>query len=252
MANLPKIQVKNLFLGTMGWSYDFWPIYQGLTSSEYLSRYSEHFNSVEINSSFYRIPRKRTVERWFEDTPENFKFTAKFPRSISHAPKLVYESGKLDAFFKNIESLLKKKGPLLIQFPPKFKANNLESFIDLLNILPKRNRYAVEFRNQSWFNEETYKILRKYEVSLVQIQHPWQPTSKEITTNFVYIRWEGNRKSVNGEKGIIEIDRSEDNKKWAKLISEYLELSLEVYGFFSKFYSGYPPADINQILTMID
>ena len=90
--------MKQVYLGAMGWSYNFWPIYENASSNEYLQSYSNHFNSVEINSTFYGIPRKSSVEKWRDQTPEGFVFSVKIPRSISHSSSLNYDPEKLDAF----------------------------------------------------------------------------------------------------------------------------------------------------------
>ena len=88
-------------------------------------------------------------------------------------------------------------------------------------------------------------------MALVQVEHPRLPTATELTADHVYIRWEGDRKKVTGEKGLVEIDREEDNRRWANRIHELLESGHNVYGYFSKFYSGYPPADIWQVTDML-
>ena len=243
----------SLFLGAMGWSYKFWSeIYpKGSKSADYLTHYSKHFKSVEINSSFYRIPSRKTIENWRSLVPQDFRFTAKFPQSISHSPELKYEPGKLEAFFNNIGQLEEKLGALVLQLPPRLKVENLPALRDLLTVLPDEFSYAVEFRNRGWFSEEVFKLLRENHVALVQVEHPRLPTTTELTADHIYIRWEGDRKVVSGEKGDVELDRSEDNRRWARQINELLDSGHEVFGYFSKFYSGYPPADIWQITDML-
>jgi uncharacterized protein YecE (DUF72 family) len=241
------------YLGAMGWSYKFWPeIYpKSAKSTDYLAHYSKHFDSVEINSSFYRIPSRKTVLNWSSLVPSNFCFTAKFPQSISHSPKLEFEHGKLEAFLNNIGLLGEKLGVLLLQLPPRLKIDHLPAFQDLLSVLPDDFKFAVEFRNNDWFTEDIYKILRENDVTLVQVENPKLLTVTELTSDHVYIRWEGDRKMVNGEKGIVELDRRENNIRWANHIGKLLEDYHDVYGYFSKFYSGYPPTDIRQITDMI-
>jgi uncharacterized protein YecE (DUF72 family) len=239
------IQKKvGLYMGSMGWSYKFWPIYSGLKPNEFLRKYANHFNSVEINSSFYRIPNRKVIENWFSQVPDNFRFSAKFPQSISHSPKLKYNEGKMDAFIRNISTLGDKLGPLLLQLPPSFHSNELKNLREFLSTLPTDLTYAVEFRNQDWFNYETYELLKENNIALVQVEHQKKPKRFELTTDFVYIRWEGNRKIVNGDKGIIEVDRKQNITEWYPKIMNYLENKMNVYGYFSKFYSGYPVNDI--------
>jgi uncharacterized protein YecE (DUF72 family) len=231
----------------MGWSYKFWPLYNGLKPNEFLRTYAKHFNSVEINSSFYRIPNRKVIENWISQVPDNFRFTAKFPQSISHSPKLNYDEGKLDAFIRNISTLKDKLGPLLLQLPPSFHSTEIKFLTEFLSILPTDLTYAVEFRNQDWFNHETYELLRENDIALVQVEHPKRQQTDELTTDFVYIRWEGNRKIVNGDKGLVEIDKKKNITDWYSKIMNYLKNEMEIYGYFSKFYSGYPVNDIKMI-----
>jgi uncharacterized protein YecE (DUF72 family) len=241
-----------LYVGTMGWSYGFWKIYpKGMKSTDYLKEYSKYFNSVEINNSFYRIPREKTVKGWVNQVPDNFIFTTKFPQSISHKPNLKYEQEKLNSFLNNIKYLGKKKGPLLIQFPPKFKPDKITLLETLLQKLPNDNKYACEFRHKDWFNQNTYKMLKQYKIALVQVVHPWLEPIHEITSDFIYIRFEGNRKKVNGGKGESELDKTEEIQKWSSLIKDYLNKGLNVYAYFSKYFSGYPPSDVKNLKKRI-
>lgn len=239
-----------LCLGSMGWSYGFWELYEGLKPEEYLGEYSRRFNSVEINSTFYRIPRRETVESWEAAVPECFVFSAKFPRSISHSPGLRYPEGKLDAFISNVGHLGPKLGPLLLQLPPRFKPDEAPSLIEFLSTLPKRHRYAVEFRDRAWMKEGSLEPFEERGVCVVQQEHPWLPAIDWVTADYVYIRLEGDRRKVSGEKGVAERDTSERNRHWAHRIAEYLE-DFDVYCYVSKYFSGYPPLDVDQIKRIL-
>jgi uncharacterized protein YecE (DUF72 family) len=238
--------MESVYLGAMGWSYNFWPLYNDITSSEYLRRYSESFNSVEVNSTFYRIPRKLSVENWRDQTPDNFKFSVKIPLSISHSSSLLYDPEKLDVFLDHIKPFGKKLGPLLLQLPPKLTSEHVNQ-LDVLLTQINRHMTAVEFRHRSWFNSYTYDLLREHDVALVYVEHPWQPSEEVETSSFTYVRLEGDRKKVNGEKGVTELDRSTDNARWTRKIQKYTAQSRATYLYVSKYYSGYPPVDINQI-----
>jgi len=239
-----------LYLGSMGWSYGFWDLYEGLKPKEYLGEYSRHFNSVEINSTFYRIPRKETVESWAAAVPEGFVFSAKFPRSISHSPGLRFPEGKLDAFMSSIGLLGSRLGPLLLQLPPRFKPDEALTIIEFLSTLPAHHRYAVEFRDRAWMNEGSLDAFAEQGVCIVQQEHPWLPIIDRVTAGYVYIRLEGDRRKVSGEKGVAERDASDRNGFWAQRIEAYLE-GMDVYGYVSKYYSGYPPLDLDQIRRMV-
>jgi uncharacterized protein YecE (DUF72 family) len=131
--------VQRARIGTMGWSYDFWvgSLYPTRTkSNDYLAEYSKHFDTVEADSTFYRVPSKNTVRNWKERATDGFVFAAKFPRAITHGRSLMGEEGKLDAFMSNISLLGEKLGPLLIQLPPSFKPKEYEILKEFLAALP--------------------------------------------------------------------------------------------------------------------
>ena len=242
--------MENVYLGSMGWSYNFWPLYEGVKPSDYLSKYSEYFNSVEVNSTFYRIPRKSTVKNWVEQTPEDFIFTVKLPQSISHSPALRYDTEKLNIFLDNIKPLNKKLGAILVQLPPYLsseESNQLEILLEKL----KDYLVAVEIRNEGWFKEPVYNMLKDFKASLVYVEHPTRMTVEIQTGNFNYIRLEGDRKKINGERGVSEVDRKENNIFWANKILKQVNEGRQTFLYVSKYYSGYPPADIMQIKSVL-
>ena len=243
--------MEQVYLGTMGWSYKFWKIYEETKPSEFLPQYSKHFNSVEVNSTFYRIPRKTSVEKWRSQTPPNFRFSVKIPQSISHSFKLNFNPEKLDVFVEHIKPFGKKLGPLLVQFPPRLKPENTPQLEVLLNQLEDYTS-AIEFRHKDWFQEKSYKLLREHNASLVYVEHPWQHSEEIETSDFIYIRLEGDRKKVSGELGKMELNRIIDNDIWAEKIAQQSQRNRTIYLYVSKYYSGYPPADIQQITAKLD
>ena len=240
--------IKSAYIGAMGWSYKQWEgkLYpKELEPDGYLNEYSQHINSVELNNTFYRIPSIKTVENWKKQTPYDFIFTSKFPRSISHNRTLGGDQEKLEVFLHNISHLENKLGPLLLQLPPNSKVD-AEGLTAFLSKLPDNYRYAIEFRHKSWFIPPIYEVLRDRNAALVIVDHPWLPELDELTSDFTYIRWQGDRKRVKGDHGVVEVDRKENNQRWANKIKVFLE-SVQVYGYFSKHYSGYPPQDIEDL-----
>jgi uncharacterized protein YecE (DUF72 family) len=243
--------MTKLHIGTMGWSYEFWKgdFYpEGTKAEEFLSVYAKHFDTVEANSTFYRIPYKETVENWRDRTPEGFIFSAKFPRKITHIKKLQDCQEELDVFIEHLSLLGDKLGPLLLQFSPQFKPESINILEDFLPHLPEGYRYAIEVRNKKWLEERFYSLLREHGIALVLMDHPWMPDMDTITADFTYIRWEGDRKKVKGDLGKIERDMSRDIKEWSGKVKGFLDDSVEVYGYFSKNYSGYPPGDVQRLL----
>ena len=242
------------WIGTMGWSYEHWVgnFYpSGATSGDLLTEYAKHFDNVEVNSTFYRVPYKSTVEDWKEKTPEGFIFAAKIPRAVTHGVELGDDWEKMEVFIENISLLGDKLGPLLIQLPPKYKPDRVENLGDFLASLPRGHRYAVEFRDRGWLDASVYERLEEYGVALVLVDHPWIPEAEVVTADFTYIRWQGDRKLVGGESGKVERDRSSDNERWAERIAKFLDESINVYGYFSKFYSGHPPTDAKLLLECL-
>jgi uncharacterized protein YecE (DUF72 family) len=109
----------------------------------------------------------------------------------------------------------------------------------------------VEVRNKKWLDERFYDMLRDNGVALALIDHPWMPEMNTITADFTYIRWEGDRNKINGISGKVERDRSNDINDWALKIKGFIENSVEVFGYFSKTYSGYPPGDVRMLLDIL-
>ncbi|MCW3995893.1 MAG: DUF72 domain-containing protein [Candidatus Bathyarchaeota archaeon] len=242
--------MPNLRLGTIGWSYSFWKgnFYPTkIAPKDYLAYYSTQFNTVEVDSTFYRIPTQQTVTNWKQQTPGGFVFSLKFPQIITHVKMLKDCQDETDAFLNRVGLLKEKLGPLLLQFPPSFAANHWGDFEAYLHWLPKESRYVVEVRNKTWLNPEFLRLLRDIKVALAWTDSPLMAKIREVTADFLYIRWEGDRRRVKGTLGRIEVERQADLKAWAQKIKPYLNGQMEVYGYFDKYYSGYPPSDIKML-----
>jgi len=246
--------MNKLYIGTMGWSYDFWigKLYpEGTASKDFLSEYSKHFNTVEIDSTFYRIPSKETVLKWKRQTPEGFLFSAKFPRIITHVKMLQECEDEVRVFIERISQLQNKLGPLLLQFPSAFKPEHIHLLRDFLPKLPKNHRFVIEVRNRKLLEDRFYSVLRENSVALALVDSPFMPSVEVMPTDFVYLRWEGDRRKVKGLQGQVEIDRTSSIEEWAKRIKALLDTSRDVFGYFSKYYSGYPSNDADQLLSFI-
>jgi len=245
--------MEKIHIGTMGWSYDFWVgNFYPERSDNLLTEYAKNFDTVEINNTFYRIPSKDTVINWKEETPDDFIFSAKFPRKITHIKKLQDCKEELEVFIDHISLLGDKLGPMLLQLPWDFKPENSEVLKDFLSVLPEGYRFAVEVRNKKWLEERFYGMLRDHGAALVLIDHPWMPEMNTITADFTYIRWEGDRKKVNGRLGKVERERSKEIMDWAGKVKGFMGDQVEVFGYFSKYYSGYPPGDVKMLLGAIN
>jgi len=246
--------MDKLHIGTMGWSYDFWVgnFYpEGLAREKFLSEYSKHFNTVEVDRTFYGLPFKETILKWKDQIPEDFIFSVKFPRLITHEKMLKNCEEDVKRFIARISLLQGKLGPLLVQLPSKFKPDNIPQLEDFLTKLPKGFHFVVELRNKKLLQDEVYVILKKNGVALALVDHPFMPDIEQITADFVYVRFEGDRRKVKGTLGRVEIDKTNDVRRWAEKIRKFLDHSAEVFGYFSKYYSGNPPTDAKQLLGFL-
>jgi uncharacterized protein YecE (DUF72 family) len=245
--------LQKLHLGTIGWSYNFWKgkFYpNNEIPKDYLKYYSTQFNSVEVDNTFYRIPSQPAVANWKLQTPENFLFSLKFPQMITHVKMLKKCEYETDVFLDRARLLGDKLGVLLLQFPPNFGIEHQPDLEAYLEKLPKEIRFAVEVRNKSFLNQTFYSVLETNRVALVWADNLLMSGISKITANFLYFRWEGNRKKVNGTLGKIEIDRIGDLEVEAKRMQLFLS-KMDVFGYFGKYYSGYPPSDVINIQSFL-
>jgi len=246
--------MRNVHVGTMGWSYDFWKgsFYpENLDSSKFLAYYSSKFDTVEVDYTFYRIPRKETVTSWKEQTPKGFVFSLKFPRVITHFNMLKDCEEETRVFLERAELLQEKLGALLLQFPFSFRAERVPLLKEFLENLPKKHRYVVEVRNKQLLNENLYSLLKDNHVALAWVDSVSMRLTTEVTSNFLYARWEGDRKKVNGTLGKTEIDRTKNTNQWTKKLKPFINMQTEVFGYFSKYYSGNPTGDAQFFVNSI-
>jgi uncharacterized protein YecE (DUF72 family) len=179
-----------IWFGTSGFSYKEWkPIFypKELSDKQFLQYYSSRLNSVEIDYTFYRMPTAKTLEGWKAATPENFRFTLKASQQITHWQRLKVPSDALDYWLSVVPGLESRLGMVLYQLPPFFKCDvqKLETF---LSVLPRGIRSALEFRHESWFIEDIYRLLKKHDVALCIHDADDHTTPMELTSSFTYIR----------------------------------------------------------------
>ena len=237
----------------MGWSYSFWVnnFYSTTTKpDDFLTEYSKYFDTVEVNSSFYRVPSVSVLEKWKTQTPDSFLFSIKAPKKITHGNfgKEAYDY--LDYFLENVATLGSKLGTLLFQFPPNFKFDSLSLLKNLVSTLSNNYRYVIEVRNASWGKDIFYELLKENNISLVFTDARWFDKLEKVTADLVYFRWEGNRKQVIGTKGIVEKDKTGEIQNLADKIRS-LSNEVEVFGYFSKYFSGHPPTDVKKLLEFL-
>ncbi|MGA9167728.1 MAG: DUF72 domain-containing protein [Nitrososphaeraceae archaeon] len=250
-------------IGCSGWSYSSWkgPFYPpNLENSDWLRFYSQIFDYVEIDSSFYSIPDQFIVKNWFKKTPENFGFTAKFPKTVTHDKYLVEVEEEVELFLENMQPLRDKTLALLIQLPPSMEIMpGLEGLRNLLPLLDNRFRYAVEVRHHSWFQDLAYNFFADNDICLVWSQLAKLRTPPIVTTDFLYVRFIGDRSIDEKEFGQIQKDRVLEMKKWANQIRKVdtgmgkgrgKEVSLAMIAA-NNHYAGFGPGTVNIFRNMV-
>jgi uncharacterized protein YecE (DUF72 family) len=231
--------LPGIFLGTSSftaasWQGSFYPI--GMRSKNFLRYYASHFQTVEIDSTFYGTPAPSTVTSWNEKTPGDFIFAVKVPQVITHEKVLVDCEPEFDEFIERMHLLGDKLGPMLLQFPkfdkwvlksPDEFRGRLQSFFKRAEDL-KAGRFAVEVRNKDWLDARLTDLLREHNVALALtdtsfMPRPWELKQKFdlVTADFAYVRWLGDRKGIEKQTTTWDrtvIDRTSDLKNW-KLFS---------------------------------
>jgi uncharacterized protein YecE (DUF72 family) len=226
-----------VLVGTSGYSYKEWKgsFYpEDLPAAKMLSFYSERFDTVEINNTFYRLPKASAAEGWVENSPPEFEFAVKVSRYITHIKRLTMVEAGMERFYEPLEALTRseKLGPLLWQFPPNFHrdAERLEA---ALAVLPP-GRHAFEFRHESWFDDGVYDLLRRHGVALVigDEASRWISTPLVRTASWTYLRFHHGRRGRNGNYSPAEIET------WARRIGQWRR-DTEIYAYFNNDWQGY-------------
>jgi uncharacterized protein YecE (DUF72 family) len=244
-----------LYVGCSGWSYTAWLGHfypSSLENKNWLEYYGKVFDYVEIDSSYYRIPNEFIVSRWAKNTPDNFRFTAKFPKAVTHDKRLDDVASDLDYFYKAMAPLAKKLVCLLIQLPPKM---TLKESMKKLKALPLDNRfrYAVEARDETWFDEELYSFLKENKICLAWSQRAELQTPAVVTTDFVYLRLIGDRSIDEKDFGKIQINRVIEMEHWAseiKKLQNNMKLKIGVVAA-NNHYAGFGPGTSNIFRKML-
>jgi len=260
---MPDTPNPNLRLGTSSWSSEDWVgvFYPpGTPAASLLAEYSRHFDTVEVDSTYYRSPSPSMVKNWRARTPTGFLFAAKFPRAITHEKILVDCDAEVDEFVKAMDLLGDRLGPLLIQFPyfnkkafarPEDFLARLKPFLEKL---PSDHAYALEVRNKAWLSQPFLSLLREHKIGLALIDHPWMPPVQQllqkfdvVTADFTYIRFLGDRKGIEEKTehwDRILVDRSREMETWIPEIRRLLARQLTVYAYFNNHYAGFAPGSI--------
>jgi uncharacterized protein YecE (DUF72 family) len=228
--------VKPVRIGCSGWNYPHWRerVYpRGLPASRWLTYYAELFDTVEVNNTFYRLPKRESVATWVEESPSAFLFAVKASRFLTHMKRLTDMGQGVRRFYERIEPLVRspKMGPVLWQLPENFHRND-ERLASALARLPP-GRHCFEFRHPSWFAEEVYALLREHAVALVIGDHPRRLfQTHELTAGWTFIRFHHGSRGRNGNYSERELE------DWAARVDEWRRI-VEVYAYFNNDWNGY-------------
>ena len=218
-----------LLVGTSGWIYrDWWgPFYpQELNQRKSLEFYCQHFDTVEVNSTYYHTPRGTTCEGWRSRTPEGFAFTLKMTGLVTHKKRLRDCADELAVFMAAAAKLEGKLSCVLHQLPPSLHGDIplLEGYLDMLGEHP--GRHVVEFRHESWLTDDVLALLRERGVGLCIVSGPQLPVHLEATAAFCYFRF-------HGPTGCDHLYSAEELGQWAGRIAPFLSEGLDCYCYFN-------------------
>ncbi len=236
--------MTDLYIGTQGFAFKDWvgPFLPPNTPpSRYLELYSRWFRTVEIDSTFYGIPKLATVTGWRRRTPEGFRLTAKFPQTITHQRMLIDCKEVTHYFVEAMRGLGDKLGPLLLQFSYQFGPDRFGDLTRYLDGLPSDLQFAVEVRNRDWYDTAIFDMLKARKVALALHDLYYMPRREDVTADFVYIRWLGRRVELE-RFDRIQLDRRDEEEWWAKRVLHFLDQGLTVYGYFNNHWAGHSPA----------
>ncbi len=240
--------MPQLMIGTSGWVYPHWKkrFYpEDLDERYWFSHYARHFNTVEINNSFYRLPSKETFESWRDMAPPGFRFTVKASRYITHVKKLKDPGTGLANFYENLSGMQRHCAAVLFQLPPRWHLNipRLEEF---LAALPTRYRAVLELRDETWLKDEVFELMHRHNVALCAADSPFYPGPIERTADFSFYRRHGGHGS--------ESPGYERDELWALAgdIEKELGDGRDCFVYFNNDYRGYALENALELKSMLE
>lgn len=237
-----------IHIGTSGWDYSHWkgPFYpKDCAHEERFRFYTRHLSTVEINRSFYKLPDRSTFAGWRDDVPKRFVFALKASRYLTHMKKLKDPRAPLRKFLRRVEVLRDRLGPILFQLPPRWKCNP-ERLRAFLEALPDKHRYAFEFRNSSWFQDEVYDLLAESDAAFCIFELAGKKSPRKVTTDLVYVRLHGpGRKAYQGRYTPQAL------AGWARVIRRWRRQGKTVFCYFDNDQKGYAAQNAQQLQEML-
>jgi uncharacterized protein YecE (DUF72 family) len=243
--------MKPVRIGCSGWMYDDW---RGRLYAErepkrrWLELYAEHFDTVEVNSTFYRLARRSGVEGWVAQTPPHFTFAVKASRYLTHIKRLVDIGDGVKRFYEPIEPLIEsgRLGPVLWQLPENFHRDDarLDGWLAQLDSVPP-SMHTIEFRHESWFVPEVFSALRAHGVALTIAHHPRRPfQALEATADWRFLRFHYGARGRDGNYSQRELG------EWAKRIAAWRRREA-VFGYFNNDWHGFAPDNAHTLRSLL-
>ena len=238
-------------VGCSGWNYAHWR--HGVFYPErwpparWLPFYARHFDTVELNSTFYRLPRTSAVARWVAETPDAFVFAVKVSRYVTHVKRLADAGLHLPLLLERLEPLLHtpKLGPLLWQLPPTFKRDD-DRLAAALGAAPGELRHAFEFRHESWFAADVIALLREHNAALVIADRPEIASfqTHDLTADFTFVRFHHGARGRGGNYSESELE------EWVERVRRWSERG-DVYAYFNNDWEGYAPRNAQRLRELL-
>ena len=234
------------YIGTSGYSYKSWDktFYGDTPKKLQLEYYAQQFPTVEINATFYRLPSEGMVLGWRDRVHPDFLYAIKGSRFITHMKKMANLDGALDIFFDRIAPLQERIAIILWQLPPMLK-KDVPRLDDFLAMLPREYSHAVEFRERSWYDEETFDVLRKHRASHVALSSGGMPMNLTVTSDVIYIRFHGL------EGGAAHDYTRAELTPWADYICEQADARRTLYIYFNNDINVRAPDNARMLMEMI-
>ena len=233
-------------IGCSGWSYPHWRkrFYpEKLPAREHFAFYAQHFDTVELNNSFYRQPTPQRFVAWREQAPPGFLFAVKGSRYVTHVKRLAVEQKSVDLVVDSARGLGDKLGPILFQLQANFHVD-LDRLRRFLGMLPVDVRFAVELRHESWLVPTVFDLLRSQRIALCVPDHPKVPKSLEITSDFTYVRMHFPPHDLGYGKRALE--------PWAERVTNWSRQGLDVFVYFNNDMEGHAINDAQTLISLVD
>ncbi|MDX1527584.1 MAG: DUF72 domain-containing protein [Gammaproteobacteria bacterium] len=234
-------------IGTSGWQYRHWrqTFYpRKLTVAEWLGYYAGVFDSVEVNASFYRLPEVDDIRRWCESVPDEFVFAVKAPRGITHFKKLKNCEPQLNALINRLETFGPRLGPVLFQLPPRWRCNP-RRLADFLSMLPRKGRFAFEFRDPSWHCTEVYALLKEHRAAFCIFDLDGHTAPLETPGSFAYLRLHGPGAAYTGNY------RAQALRTWAGRALNWRRKNKDVFIYFDNDARAYAAKNARRMLALM-